>query len=112
MTSLSSYNGIKQKLKDILERLEFLAKQRDLLGLKEGGGEKPSQKFLTTSLVEESGIYGKDGDKEAIIKLLLEMMSVVITDNISVIPIVGMGGVGKDHACSACIQQQIGDGAF
>ncbi|KAM3686022.1 hypothetical protein ACJW31_11G165200 [Castanea mollissima] len=70
------------------------SKQRDLLGLKEGGGKKPSQKFPMTSLVEESGIYGMDGDKEAIIELLLA--DDVSGDNISVIPIVGMGGVGKN----------------
>uniref|UniRef100_A0A2N9GDI0 NB-ARC domain-containing protein n=1 Tax=Fagus sylvatica TaxID=28930 RepID=A0A2N9GDI0_FAGSY len=67
-------NLMESKLEEILHRLEFLAKQRDLLGLKEGGGgERPSQKLPTTSLVEESGC----------------------SDNISVIPIVGMGGVGK-----------------
>ena len=53
----SSYNEIELKLEEILGRLKFLAKQRDLLGLKESsGGEKPSPKRPTTSLVEESGV--------------------------------------------------------
>uniref|UniRef100_A0A2N9G466 NB-ARC domain-containing protein n=1 Tax=Fagus sylvatica TaxID=28930 RepID=A0A2N9G466_FAGSY len=48
-------NLMESKLEEILHRLEFLAKQRDLLGLKEGGGgERPSQKLPTTSFVEES----------------------------------------------------------
>ncbi|KAM4072792.1 hypothetical protein ACB094_11G166300 [Castanea mollissima] len=93
LISRSSYNGIEVKLEEILGGLEFLAKQRDLLDLKEGGGEKFSQKRPTTSLVEESGVYGRDGDKEAIIELLLEDDG--SGNNISVIPIVGMGGVGK-----------------
>nr|XP_023919684.1 putative disease resistance RPP13-like protein 1 [Quercus suber] len=93
LISHSSYNGIEVKLEEILGRLEFLAKQRDLLDLKEGGGEKFSQKRPTTFLVEESGIYGRDGDKEAIIELLLENDG--SGNNINVIPIVGMGGVGK-----------------
>uniref|UniRef100_A0A7N2LLE8 Rx N-terminal domain-containing protein n=1 Tax=Quercus lobata TaxID=97700 RepID=A0A7N2LLE8_QUELO len=60
LTSLSSSNlGIEPKLEEILGRLESLAKERDILGLKEGGGEKPSQKWQTTSLVEESSVYGK-----------------------------------------------------
>ena len=94
LTSLSfSYQGIEPKLEKILGRLEFLAKERDILGLKEGGGEKPSRKWPTTSLVEESSVYGRDDDKDAIIKLLLANDR--SGDSISVIPIVGMGGVGK-----------------
>ena len=61
----SSYKGIELKLEEILGKLEFLAKQRGLLGLKEGGGEKPSPKRPTTSLVEASGVYDRDGDTEA-----------------------------------------------
>ncbi|KAM3733838.1 hypothetical protein ACB098_11G168500 [Castanea mollissima] len=95
LTSRSpSYKGIELKIEETLGRLEYLAKERDLLGLEEGGGcEKPSQKRRTTSLVEESGVYGRDGDSEAIIELLLADAG--SGDNISVIPIVGMGGVGK-----------------
>ena len=90
----SSYKGIELKIEETLGRLEYLAKQRDLLGLEEGGGcEKPSQKRPTTSLVEESAVYGRDGDSEAIIELLLADNGSGY--NISVIPIVGMGGVGK-----------------
>ncbi|XP_050281749.1 putative disease resistance protein At3g14460 [Quercus robur] len=91
---ISSYKEIEFQLEEILGRLKSLAKQRDLLGLKEGnGGEKPSPKRLTTSLVEESAVYGRDGDSEAITELLLADNG--SGDNISVIPIVGMGGVGK-----------------
>ena len=61
----SSYKGIELKLEEILGKLEFLAKQRGLLGLKEGGGEKPSPKRPTTSLVEASSVYDRDGDTEA-----------------------------------------------
>ena len=63
-------------------------------GLKESsGGEKPSPKRPTTSLVVKSGVYGKDGDTVAIIELLLADDG--SGNNTSVIPIVGMGGVGK-----------------
>ena len=58
LTSHSSfYKEINLKLEEILGRLKLLAKQKDLLGLKESsGGEKPSPKRPTTSLVEESGV--------------------------------------------------------
>ncbi|KAF3964289.1 hypothetical protein CMV_011405 [Castanea mollissima] len=70
--NLTSYKQIELRIEEILGRLKFLAKQRDLLGLKESsGGEKPSPKRPTTSLVEESAVYGREGDSEAIIELLL-----------------------------------------
>ena len=95
LTSHSSfYKEINLNLEEILGRLKLLAKQKDLLGLKESsGGEKPSPKRPTTSLVEEFGVYGKDGNTVAIIELLLADDGSGY--NTSVIPIVGMGGVGK-----------------
>ncbi|RVW43532.1 putative disease resistance RPP13-like protein 1, partial [Vitis vinifera] len=67
--------------------------QKDVLGLKEGVGEKRSQRWPSASLVDESGVYGRGGSKEEIIEFLL-------CDNqrgneACVISIVGMGGLGK-----------------
>ncbi|XP_035541233.1 putative disease resistance RPP13-like protein 1 [Juglans regia] len=85
-------NQIRPKIEEVLDRLEFIAKQKDVLGLKHGVGEK-SWKMSTTSLVEESHVYGRDEDREAIINLLLS--DDVNSNNICVIPIVGMAGIGK-----------------
>ncbi|KAG2678884.1 hypothetical protein I3760_11G024800 [Carya illinoinensis] len=85
-------NQIRPKIEEVLDRLEFIAKQKDALGLKHGVGEK-SWKMSTTSLVEESNLYGRDEDREAIINLLLS--DDVNGNNICVIPIVGMAGIGK-----------------
>ncbi|KAG7950904.1 hypothetical protein I3843_13G140500 [Carya illinoinensis] len=84
---------IEPKIKDVLETLDRLVKQKDAIGLKEGVGVKSSGRSSTTSLVKESDIFGRTDDKEAIINLLL-------SDNVSgnelcVIAIVGMGGLGK-----------------
>ncbi|KAB5555979.1 hypothetical protein DKX38_006888 [Salix brachista] len=50
--------------------LEYLVQQKNAPGLREGAVEKASsQRIPTTSLVDESGVYGRDGDKEAIMKL-------------------------------------------
>jgi predicted AAA+ superfamily ATPase len=85
----------------LLERLEFLAKQKDMLGLKqdtcasnEGGVSwKPSERLPTTSLVDESGIFGRDDDKEEIIKSLL--LDIDCGNQVPIVSIVGLGGMGK-----------------
>ncbi|KAG7950905.1 hypothetical protein I3843_13G140600 [Carya illinoinensis] len=93
-TSLNPFvREIESKIKDVLETLEHLVKQKDDIGLKEGVGVKSFGRSSTTSLVKESDIFGRTDDKGAIINLLL-------SDNVSgnelcVIAIVGMGGLGK-----------------
>ncbi|KAF5445890.1 hypothetical protein F2P56_031565 [Juglans regia] len=86
-------NKIERKIKELLERLEFLAEQKDFIGLRAGVGGNPQERLPTTSLVEESGIFGRDDDKEEIVNLLLSGDS--IGNEMCLIAIVGMGGIGK-----------------
>ncbi|KAL5545571.1 hypothetical protein UlMin_005258 [Ulmus minor] len=89
------------KMKEILGKLEYIAQQKDDLGLKEGKGEKPYPSRLpSTSLIPESQVYGRDADKDAIIKMLLSD-DVGSGKRIGVIPIVGMGGIGKTTLAQA-----------
>ncbi|MCI04601.1 NB-LRR type disease resistance protein Rps1-k-2, partial [Trifolium medium] len=81
------------KLEDIVARLESILKFKDILGLQHIATDHHSSwRTPSTSLVDVgSNIFGRDQDKEALLKLLLD------DDNdddpkISVIPIVGMGG--------------------
>ncbi|KAG8643651.1 putative disease resistance protein At3g14460 isoform X2 [Manihot esculenta] len=83
---------VNAKLGEILGLLEHLVKQMDALGLsmRKGIGEKPSsQKTPTISKPDDAyGIYGREKDKKAIMKSLK-------SDDVGVICIMGIGGIGK-----------------
>ncbi|XP_048420624.1 putative disease resistance protein At3g14460 [Pyrus x bretschneideri] len=85
--------SVDSKIKEILGRLSFIVEQKDALDLKRGSRHKISQTLPSTSLVEGSDVYGRDHEKETIIQLLLS--DDVTCNKIGVIPIVGMGGIGK-----------------
>ncbi|XVF23590.1 hypothetical protein REPUB_Repub13aG0052200 [Reevesia pubescens] len=88
--------GLESKLKDILGTLEHLDRQKDTFGLTQRtADQKAFQRSLpaTSLLVDEVRVYGRDVDKEAIMKLLDPNYPTEY--QIDVIPIVGMGGLGK-----------------
>ncbi|TYJ36606.1 hypothetical protein E1A91_A05G318200v1 [Gossypium mustelinum] len=94
----SSFNpfkdGMQSKQEEILGRLDYLLNQKQILGLKENyKGEKAFQRTPATSLVDESDVCGRDDEKEEIMKLLDPQN--LSENQIDVIPIVGMGGLGK-----------------
>ncbi|XP_060967329.1 putative disease resistance RPP13-like protein 1 [Cannabis sativa] len=79
---------------EILAELDDLLAQKDALGLRERVRSNSSQR-PPAPLLDESNVYGRHAEKEAIVNLLLKDDVVDGGDAISVIPIVGMGGVGK-----------------
>ncbi|CDP17839.1 unnamed protein product [Coffea canephora] len=83
------------KVDEITRRLESLKEQIKILHLVETVAKRPNKtrdRLPSTSLVE-SYVYGRENDKEELLKLLLSNES--SDDQVAVIPIVGMGGVGK-----------------
>ncbi|XP_002513098.2 putative disease resistance protein At3g14460 [Ricinus communis] len=86
---------VEEKLESVLQRIQFLAHLKDALGLVEysAGEQSPSFRVPTTPLVDDQRIYGRDDDKEAAMELLLS--DDINDDNLGVISIVGMGGLGK-----------------
>ncbi|GMQ09403.1 hypothetical protein CsSME_00052794 [Camellia sinensis var. sinensis] len=96
ISSSSSFDAdIVSKIEEIIASLEYFAKEKDVLGLREVAGQKWCHRLPTTSLVDESGVCGRDNDKEDVIKLLLSDEASSGNQKIDVIAIVGMGGVGK-----------------
>ncbi|XP_077239366.1 putative disease resistance protein RGA3 [Tasmannia lanceolata] len=84
--------NIAREIREISGRLDVIVKEgHDLhLEIRRDGG-RGSQIRETSSLVEESDVIGRQVDKDKIIQLLVSDDDKLY----SVIPIVGMGGVGK-----------------
>ena len=85
--------GINSKLEEVLARLDFIAKQKDILGLREGFVERPWRRVEETSVVDESGVYGRGAEKESVKKLLFSDDAGGY--DVGAVAIVGMGGLGK-----------------
>ncbi|XP_027088159.1 putative disease resistance RPP13-like protein 1 isoform X2 [Coffea arabica] len=83
------------QIERIAVRLEAFVKQINPLGLQVGESKRQSCQLPipTTSLVDKTAIYGRDNDREKIIQMLLSEDA--NGDRIAVIPIFGLGGIGK-----------------
>ncbi|KAL4600827.1 hypothetical protein ACB092_11G228100 [Castanea dentata] len=88
---------MRSKIKEIDTRLQEIVTQKNNLELRENAGlgrtGATRPRVPTTSLVNEGDIHGREEDKKAIVKLLLSGES--SNAQLSVIPILGMGGMGK-----------------
>ncbi|PPD69713.1 hypothetical protein GOBAR_DD33407 [Gossypium barbadense] len=89
-------DGMQSKLEEILGRLEYIVSLKDTLKLE--GISRVEKEYrrsrATSSLVDESGVYGRDGEKEDIMELL-HRQNLSADDKVDVIPIVGICGLGK-----------------
>ncbi|XP_015168291.1 putative disease resistance RPP13-like protein 1 [Solanum tuberosum] len=92
--------NIKEKLEDTIETLKDLQEQIGDLGLKDQfGSTKQETRTPSTSLVDDSDIFGRHKEiEDLIVRLLSEDAN---GKNLAVVPIVGMGGVGKTTLAKA-----------
>ncbi|KAG5578507.1 hypothetical protein H5410_058641 [Solanum commersonii] len=91
---------IKAKLEDTIETLEELQKQIGLLDLtKYLDSGKQEKRTVSTSVVDESDIFGRQNEIEELIDRLLSEDT--NGKNLTVVPIVGMGDVGKTTLAKA-----------
>ncbi|XP_078158321.1 putative disease resistance protein RGA3 [Carex rostrata] len=80
------------KLKNVLGRVDGLVVQMGRFDFVHGQRVHVVNRIRTDSLVVESKVVGRDEDKEKVVQLLLEGHE---NDDLIVVPIVGMGGLGK-----------------
>ena len=94
-TSFATFNkSVEDEIAEILRKLEKLNTRKDMLGLKQLPENRVSRRSYGTPLVLDSEVYGRGDVKEAILKLLLS--DETCGDKVPmVLPIVGMGGIGK-----------------
>ncbi|KAK1667735.1 hypothetical protein QYE76_055894 [Lolium multiflorum] len=88
---------IKHKIDCILERLDKIAKERDTIGLQmlgEMSRRETSERPQSSSLVDSSVLFGREGDREEMVRRMLSDNG-HSSCNVSVVPVVGMGGLGK-----------------
>ena len=88
---------IVQKIRKIEERLDRLVKERQIFGPNVISGtdrQEIRERPMTSSLIDDSSVFGRERDKESIVKILLTSPNSNHA-NVSILPIVGMGGLGK-----------------
>jgi Leucine-rich repeat (LRR) protein len=85
---LDKFHNISAKLKDLIEEKVALG-----LRVEEESSSKNRNRRLQTSMMDASTIVGRHYEKEALVHTLLRGES--CDQNFSIVPIVGMGGVGK-----------------
>ncbi|MED6182141.1 hypothetical protein PIB30_025858 [Stylosanthes scabra] len=81
-------------LEFIVRRIESVVARKTYLRLKETAKVDMSWRTPSTHLVVSSNIFGRDKDKDEIIKLLFDDTCDAVSP-VTVIPIWGMGGIGK-----------------
>ncbi|XP_071733871.1 putative disease resistance RPP13-like protein 1 [Rutidosis leptorrhynchoides] len=95
-TNFTLAERVSPKLDTIINKLQDLEKEKNDLGLvivKQDRPKNMNRKLETTCLVDESTIIGRNVEKEGLLQKLLGDES--CDEKFSIVPIVGMGGVGK-----------------
>ncbi|PWA48747.1 NB-ARC domains-containing protein [Artemisia annua] len=104
-TSFSLSTRVGSKLDNISTRLLDLMREKEKLGLSEKLESKDKNRRYQTSLIVGSSVVGREGDKNELVQKLLSDES--CNKNFSIVPIVGMGGIGKTTLAKLLYDDQL-----
>ncbi|XP_049376708.1 putative disease resistance protein RGA3 [Solanum stenotomum] len=82
-----------KRMKRMMEKLDAIADERRKFHLREKIVEKQATKRETGFVLAEPKVYGRDKEKDEMVKILIN--SVSNAQELLVLPILGMGGLGK-----------------
>ncbi|KAL4567496.1 hypothetical protein LXL04_023081 [Taraxacum kok-saghyz] len=94
-TNFSQRTRMHAKLDDITVKLQELVDAKNNLGLRVLPYEKKKFVRNESSLVDERCVVGRKNEKKKMLQKLLGDMDESSSQNFSIVPIVGIGGVGK-----------------
>ncbi|KAL6334764.1 hypothetical protein AAG906_021423 [Vitis piasezkii] len=94
LKQVASRRDIALKVKSIKQQLHVIASQRSQFNFISSLSEEP-QRFITTSVIDTSEVYGRDMDKNTILGHLLGETCQETESGPHIISIVGTGGMGK-----------------
>ncbi|CAM0954879.1 unnamed protein product [Alopecurus aequalis] len=88
---------ILQEIRKVEQKLDRLVKERQIIGQNMVGmtdRKEIKERPETSSIIDDSSVFGREEDKEIIVKKLLDLKNSTHA-NLSILPIVGMGRLGK-----------------
>ncbi|PIA60036.1 hypothetical protein AQUCO_00400720v1 [Aquilegia coerulea] len=99
LLSLYKHTSAAPNMNNIQSKLDGMLKELESLCVRERSNvrhlEKVASKLQTSSLIDESQVYGRETDKMNIVNMLVASGESSRGGSVSIIPIVGMIGVGK-----------------
>ncbi|XP_015085928.1 putative disease resistance protein RGA1 [Solanum pennellii] len=92
---------IGKRMKEIMKKLDAIAAERSKFHLEKKTTEREAARRETGFVLNEPQVYGRDKDKDEIVKILINN-----AQQLSVLPILGMGGLGKTSLAQMVFNDQ------